>query len=134
MIRRRDKPDGLPFRVYERKGARVYSIGYKLPNGKWAFRYSCPADDAAQIAEHRRRAITAAAQIGAGVSATGATEDLIDAWFKSQDAMPAGDPNRRDRPAPKHSIDAGCGLFRYSKILTNRPSICKASKSLIPNF
>lgn len=95
MIRRRDKPDGLPFRVYERKGARVYSIGYKLPNGKWAFRYSCPADDAAQVAEHRRRAITEAAQIGAGVSATGATEDLIDAWFKAQDDMPAGDPNRR---------------------------------------
>jgi site-specific recombinase XerC len=95
MIRRRYKPDGLPFRVYERKGARVYSIGYKLPNGKWAFRYSCSADDAAQITENRRKAITEAAQIGAGVSATGPTEDLIDAWFAAQDAMPLGDPNRR---------------------------------------
>lgn len=95
MIRRRDKPDGLPFRVYERKGVRVYSIGYKLPNGKWSFRYSCPADDTAQIAAHRRRAITEAAPISAGVSAAGATEDLIDAWFKAQDATPIGDPNRR---------------------------------------
>lgn len=95
MIRRRDTPDGLPFRVYERKGARVYSIGYKLPSGKWAFRYSCPAGDAAKVAENRRRAITEAAQIGAGVSSSGATEDLIDAWFAAQDAMPVGDPNRR---------------------------------------
>lgn len=95
MIRRRDNPDGLPYRVYERKGARVYSIGYKLPNGTWAFRYSCPADDAAQIAGHRRKAIVEAAQIGAGVSASGATEDLIDAWFAHQHSLRAGDPNRR---------------------------------------
>lgn len=95
MIRRRDKPDGLPFRVYERKGARVYSIGYKLPDGKWAFRYSCPAGDVAQIAAHRRTAIAEAAKIGAGVPVAGATEDLIDAWFAAQEAMPLGDVNRR---------------------------------------
>jgi len=95
MIRRRDTPDGLPFRVYERKGARVYSIGYKLPDGKWAYRYSCPADDAAQVAAHRRTAIAEAAKIGAGVPVAGATEDLIDAWFAAQEAMPLGDVNRR---------------------------------------
>lgn len=95
MIRRRDKPDGLPYRVYERKGERVYSIGYKLPSGKWAFRYSCPSGDAAQIAATRRKAIAEANQIGAGVSEAGATEGLIDAWFAAQEAMPLGDPNRR---------------------------------------
>ena len=31
----------LPYRVYERYGVRVYSIGDKLKSGKWAFRYDC---------------------------------------------------------------------------------------------
>jgi integrase len=95
MIRRRDTPDGLPFRVYERKGARVYSVGYKLPGGSWAFRYSCPAGDVAEIAATRRKAIAEAAKIGAGVSAAGATEDLIDAWFAAQEALPLRSLNRR---------------------------------------
>ena len=49
MIRPRNNPDGLPFRVYERYGAKVYSVGYKMRSGRWAFKYRCPVDDASQI-------------------------------------------------------------------------------------
>ncbi len=57
MIRRRASPDGLPFRVYERFGVRVYSIGYKMQSGRWAFRYECPIGDGPAIAALRRKAI-----------------------------------------------------------------------------
>lgn len=63
MIRRRDKADGLPYRVYQRMGKLVYSIGYKKRNGRWEFRYQCPADDADQIAALRRRAIEESARL-----------------------------------------------------------------------
>lgn len=66
MIRRRDKPDGLPFRVYERMGVRVYSIGYKSPDGTWAFRLQCASDDRAKVGELRREAIRRATEIGMG--------------------------------------------------------------------
>ena len=35
MNRRRERADGLPYRVYERRGARLYSIGYKKPDGTY---------------------------------------------------------------------------------------------------
>lgn len=35
----------LPSRVYERHGVRIYSIGYKRPNGTRAFRLSCHISD-----------------------------------------------------------------------------------------
>jgi hypothetical protein len=95
MIRRRDTPDGLPFRVYERKGVRTYSIGYKLTTGAWAFRYSCEAGDRAKIAELRSKAIGEAALLGHGVCTTGQTDELITAWFAYQDSLPPSDPNRR---------------------------------------
>ena len=72
MIRRRERPDGLPFRVYERLGTHRYSIGYKLPDGRWAFRYQCPVGDAAQIDALRRRAIAESALVGAGMSPSAA--------------------------------------------------------------
>lgn len=94
MIRRRATPDGLPFRVYERKGVRVYSIGYKLPSGKWAFRYECPADDAAQIQVLRRKAITESAKV-TEERPVGGFAGLVDAWFRWQERLPANDERKR---------------------------------------
>jgi hypothetical protein len=34
VIGRRESPDGLPFRLYVRKGKFKVSYGYKLPSGK----------------------------------------------------------------------------------------------------
>jgi integrase len=95
MNRPRDTPDGLPYRVYERRGARTYSIGYKRSNGQWAFRYSCPIADKNQVSELRRKAITESALLNHGVRSSGQTEELIDAWFTWQESLPPSDLNRR---------------------------------------
>ncbi len=95
MIRARNKPDGLPFRVYERKGVRVYSIGYKMKTGKWAFRYECPASDLRQIALLRRKAIEESVKVADGDIPTGGFSGLADAWLLMQEALPLSDAKRR---------------------------------------
>jgi integrase len=94
MIRRRATPDGLPFRVYERFGVRVYSIGYKMKSGVWAFRYECPVDDARQVATLRRKAILESATI-TDERPIGGFAGLIDAWFAYQEALPASSAKKR---------------------------------------
>lgn len=95
MIRRRDRPDGLPFRVYQRHGSRVYSIGYKAASGAWAFRLQCPAADKAKIAELRRDATRRAADISEGAPADDSFGALADAWLAWQQALPDGSATRR---------------------------------------
>lgn len=94
MIRRRASPDGLPFRVYERFGVRVYSIGYKLKSGRWAFRYECPVDDLQQVAAMRRKAILESATV-TDVRPVGGFAGLVDAWFAWQEALPVNDARKR---------------------------------------
>jgi integrase len=84
MIRRREKPDGLPFRVYERRGVRDYSIGYKLPSGVWAFRLKCDIADTARIRELRQDAIGRANQVTLGAPAKDTFAALADAWLARQ--------------------------------------------------
>lgn len=94
MIRRRTTPDGLPFRVYERFGVRVYSIGYKMKSGAWAFRYECPVADAQQIQTLRRRAILESATV-IDNRPVGGFAGLVDAWFTWQEKLPASDARKR---------------------------------------
>ena len=94
MIRRRATPDGLPFRVYERRGVRVYSIGFKLPSGKWAYRYECPIDDVLQIAKIRRKAIEESVNVEAEAP-TGGFAGLVKAWFEHQDKLPESAGTKR---------------------------------------
>lgn len=93
MSRRRIRPDGLPYRVYERFGKRLYSIGYKQPDNQWAFRYTCSVGDSREIRAIRQKAIAQSLLVTQGIA--GRTEGLIDAWFKWQNALPAHDLNRR---------------------------------------
>lgn len=95
MIRRRQKADGLPYRLYETYGKRTYSIGYKLATGKWAFRYKCPVEDARQIGETRALAIRESTKLSAGISTEGRAAGLIDAWVKWQDGLPADNVLKR---------------------------------------
>ena len=95
MNKRRIRPDGLPFRVYERRGRRDYSIGYKLPTGKWAFRLSCAINNPVKIAELRAEAVQKAALIERGAPPRDSVDALIDAWFARQRAMPLGSEARR---------------------------------------
>ncbi|MES2685720.1 MAG: hypothetical protein V4706_02800 [Pseudomonadota bacterium] len=94
MTRLRDEPDGLPYRVYERRGVRVYSIGYKMPTGVWAFKYECPVTDLLQVAKLRRRAIEESVNVMHEVPA-GGFKGLVDDWFKWQEALPANAANKR---------------------------------------
>ena len=94
MIRARNKPDGLPFRVYERHGKRTYSIGYKMGNGRWAFRYDCPVEDVAKIRELRRRAVEESAKVVED-RPEGGFAGLVKAWFEWQQALPAKDARKR---------------------------------------
>lgn len=94
MIRARNKPDGLPYRVYERYGKRVYSIGYKMTNGRWAFRLDCPVEDVAQIRKLRALAIEQSARVVED-RPEGGFAGLIDAWFSWQDGLPENDARKR---------------------------------------
>lgn len=95
MNRRRERADGLPYRVYERRGVRLYSIGYKRPDGTWAFRLTCPATSVAKIAELRREAIKRAADIEMGAPVEGTFAALADAWLARQRALPATAQDKR---------------------------------------
>jgi hypothetical protein len=55
-MRRRKINDGLPHRVYERRGRKIYSIGYKSKKNKWVFRLQCDVNDAGRIKQLRREA------------------------------------------------------------------------------
>jgi hypothetical protein len=95
MIRRRSTPDGLPFRVYERRGVRTYSIGYKAADGTWPIRESCPIDQPARIAELRRDVIRRAAEAGTPAPADGSFAALARAWLAWQHALPPGAAGKR---------------------------------------
>lgn len=94
MIKRRASPDGLPYRVYERYGARVYSIGYKLASGAWAFRYSCPVANAVEIAQIKKQAIEESTRVNM-VRPIGGFEGLVKAWFDWQEALPTSSTKKR---------------------------------------
>jgi hypothetical protein len=81
--------------VYERRGVRLYSIGYKRPDGTWAFRLTCPATSVAKIAELRREAIKRAADIEMGAPIEGTFAALADAWLARQRALPATAQDKR---------------------------------------
>lgn len=95
MNRPRSRRDGLPYRVYERRGKLTYSIGYKLPTGKWAFRLNCPITDRARMSELRAEAIKRAGEISLGRPAEGSVDALIDSWLTWQESLPLTSPERR---------------------------------------
>lgn len=95
MIKRRDTPDGLPFRVYERRGVTRYSIGYKRPDGKWEFKLHCPITNVLKIRELRSEAITRAGRIAKGAPTEDSFEALGTAWFAWQESLPEDSEERR---------------------------------------
>jgi len=95
MIRRRDRPDGLPFRVYERHGIHRYSIGYKGPDGRWLFRLKCRVTEKVRIADLRREALKRVANLGPQVPADGSFGALANLWLEWQKALPPSAEERR---------------------------------------
>ncbi|WP_342049931.1 MULTISPECIES: hypothetical protein [unclassified Cupriavidus] len=88
MIGRRKRPDGLPFRLYARYGDRTTSFGYKLADGKWAFRLSAPTRDAEAVAAIKDDAIRRANELNGNVVRSGTTEALFESYFDWQEALP----------------------------------------------
>ncbi|MDE4918386.1 integrase [Cupriavidus metallidurans] len=88
MIGRRKRPDGLPFRLYARYGDRTTSFGYKLADGKWAFRLSAPTRDAEAVAAIKDDAIRRANELNGNVVRSGTTEALFESYFDWQESLP----------------------------------------------
>ncbi len=85
----------LPSRVYERHGVRVYSIGYKRPDGTWAFRLRCDVSDQEEIAALREEA---------AYRATGDQQDCLHSktfttvakhWLSWQKTLPRDSAEKR---------------------------------------
>lgn len=95
MIGRRKSPDGLPFRLYPRIGARTTSYGYKLPDGKWAFRLSAATADKAAVARIKDEAIARANHLNGQSESAGPTEDLIKKYFAWQKGLPTDSEDRK---------------------------------------
>ncbi|TAM50175.1 MAG: hypothetical protein EPN57_20345 [Paraburkholderia sp.] len=95
MIGRRKSPDGLPFRLYPRYGKHKVSFAYKLPNGKWAFRLSAPAQNKEAIAEIRKQAIERAEALNGDAIEPGTVAALFERYFKWQDEMPVDSEMRK---------------------------------------
>lgn len=95
-MRGRDKPDGLPSRLYERFGERRYSIGYKQPDGTWAFRLACPVTNQALILDTRREALRRYAYLqpvaGDGLPTFAW---LADKWLEYQETLPLSSGHKR---------------------------------------
>jgi integrase len=94
MIRSRANNNGLPFRVYERHGKHIYSIGYKMKSGRWAFRFKCAVDDENQIRKLRRQAIEESSRIIDDVP-EGGFAGLVNAWFEWQEGLPDTSAKKR---------------------------------------
>jgi len=95
MIGRRKRPDGLPFRLYPRYGKHKTSFGYKLDDGKWAFRLSAPSNNAEAVAATREEAIKRANELNGNAVRAGTVEALFEQYFEWQDALPAASELRK---------------------------------------
>lgn len=95
MIGRRKSPDGMPFRLYISKGKFKTSYGYKLPNGKWAFRLSAPTNQLEEVAKIRAEAIDKAEILNGTKAAPNTTADLISRYFSWQEALPRDSEMRK---------------------------------------
>ncbi|QOT74862.1 tyrosine-type recombinase/integrase [Cupriavidus basilensis] len=95
MISRRKTPDGLPFRLYRREGKFKVSYGYKLPDGKWAFRLSAQRNNAEAVAEIDREARRRADELNGDAVLAGTTQALFDAYFSWQEGLPEADERKK---------------------------------------
>ena len=94
-MNRRESPDGLPFRIYQRYGKRIYSIGYKSADGIWTFRLKCAAEDLAAINKTRADALKRYAAMMDPGSVDDGFCTMSAAFFARQETLPAGSALRR---------------------------------------
>ena len=123
MTKRRAKADGLPYRLYERRGVRTYSIGYKLPSGVWAFRLTCEIKDKARTSQLRIEAVNKATGLAAGSPILDTVETLISTWFSNQESLPLGSEERRaestllENRREAHNLNRAFGHMRTADMV-----------------
>lgn len=117
MIRRRQTPDGLPFRLYERKGKNKTSFGYKGPDGKWVFKLSAPTVNKAAIAQIRREAIQRANELNGERLEIGSIAELFKDYFEWQASVRMGDERKKAAETIKENErEAGRLLKSFGKM------------------
>ena len=95
MTRPRKLNDGLPYRVYERKGLKTYSVGYKRKDGRWAFRLTCSIEDKRAITQLRRDAIRRALSYSSSETEIETIDQLVKEWIRWQRSLPAKSRRKR---------------------------------------
>lgn len=95
MIGRRKSPDGLPFRLYIREGKFKTSIGYKLPDGSWAFRLSAQTNNKEAVAKIRKEGIERAEALNGKFVGPGTVAALVKKYFEWQESLPRTSESRK---------------------------------------
>ncbi|MDR0249988.1 MAG: hypothetical protein LBI35_01540 [Burkholderiales bacterium] len=95
MIARRGKPDGLPFRLYEYRGARKITYWYKHPDNTREVLGEARMVDKAGCARAKQDAIAKAVQISSGTVVRGSVADMIEQYFIWQEGLPADSELRK---------------------------------------
>jgi integrase len=85
----------MPFRLYERAGKFKVSYGYKLPDGKWAFRLTAPTSDKEACARIRAEAIERANELNGVPVEIGETDALFKRYFAWQRGLPKDSEDRK---------------------------------------
>jgi len=147
MIGRRTKPDGLPFRLYERVGKFKISYFYKLPGGANAFWLSASVKRPEAIAQIRREAIQRAEILNGKAVSSGTTEELFKKYFAWQERMPIESEDRKakitltENKVESKNLIAVFGamdpehikpkdIYRYLSERANRGAPAKANKEI----
>jgi integrase len=113
MIRRRRSPDGLPFRVYMRKGVRTISFYYKHPAGPEEPLARARVGNPQAIMRARRTAIKRAVEICGGMEHESTFAALVESYFAWQAALPA----KSERKKADSTME---GNRREAKLLIKR--------------
>lgn len=117
MTKLREKPDGLPFRLYMRTGKFVVSYGYKLPDGTWAFRLSAQKNNPRATAEIRSEAIYRANLLNGASPVAGSMTALFADYFNWQDSLPRTSEDRKaDNTLKENRVEAKRLLQTFGKI------------------
>lgn len=97
MIGRRKSPDGLPFRLYLRKGKFKTSVGYKLANGTWSFRLTAPTNNPEAVAKVLKEGIERANALNGKHVGPNSVEALFKKYFAWQSALPESSESKKTK-------------------------------------
>ena len=130
MPRLRVQSDGLPYRLYMRRGKRTTSFGYKRPDGKWEFRLSAPTNNRTKVARARQEAIKRANELNGAWIEPGTLIELIDDYFDWQESLSITDARRKTEDTLKENRRETTDLEHTAEVIVyHQQRNCAARKS-----